>query len=512
MKIRVAQRAGFCWGVRRAMDTALESSVRFGHREPVQTLGPLIHNPQALDHLSRRGIREIDQVSEVRRGSIVIRAHGVPLEDLNLLAERRRRREVRIQNGTCPEVARVQSMIHRHATRGGFVIILGQPNHAEVLAHRSFAMKGCAVIQTPEEVDAIPDKVLPGALVVAQTTFSVTDFNTLSARLQARCPSIQVRETICPDTYLRQQEARSLAASSDTVVVVGGKASNNTRHLVETAREVCPKVHWVESAQELAIIDFKQSKEVAVLAGASTPNWTVEEAIETLEAQGKPQKMRWLFRLFQSLHLSEGLLFGALTAWLQHHLGWPSAWAGFLLMMSFHLALFSFAPYLDPLGLDVKGQIQGRFYVKFRTLFWGIGSMAGVISLLAATTFGLITWIIVLVSGALVLGIHHSSGLRTIRFLPGSKDIGLSLLPVWLGIGVPLLQRNAVASSNTVLATIVLFSFALALHALRNLRAFREDRVLGREILSVAIGSRATKWLAVGLLIISLGSAWRVLR
>jgi len=488
------------------MDTALEASARFGHCEPVHTLGPLIHNPQALDQLSRRGIREVDQVSEVHHGSIVIRAHGVPLEDLNLLADRRRRREVRIQNGTCPEVARVQSMIRRHALRGGFVIILGQPKHAEILAHRSFATQGCAVIQTCAEADALPDEVLSGALVVAQTTFSVTEFEVLSEGLRTRCPSIRIRRTICPDTFLRQQEARSLAATSDAVVVVGGKASNNTRHLVETAREVCSKVHWVESADELAHLDFHHAKEVAVLAGASTPNWTVEETVETLEAQGEPLRIRWLLRFLQTLHLPEGVLFGALAAWLQQRLGWPGAWAGFWLTMSFLVALSSFAPYFDPLGLDVKGQVQGRFYRKHRFLLWGTGGLFAFLSLGAATAFGLVAMISTFISGAVILGGHRLSSLRFTRLLPASKDIGLSLLPVWLGIGVPMLHDNAAASPEAGLAAFALFSFALSLHALRHLRAFREDRVLGREILSVAIGSQATKWVAVGLTVASLGA------
>jgi 4-hydroxy-3-methylbut-2-enyl diphosphate reductase len=494
------------------MDAALETCARFGGDGPVQTLGPLIHNPQALDHLSRRGVVQVGASTDLRDGTVIIRAHGVPLEDLRFLTDLRRNRRIRITNGTCPAVARVQSLVRRHAAKGGFVIILGQYAHAEVVAHRSFATAGCCVVETLAEAEAIPQARLEGALVVAQTTFSSAALRELSELLRRRCPGISIRDTICPDTHLRQAEARELCGETDALVVVGGKDSNNTRHLVETVRLGGRPVQWVESAAEVEVDAFRGLRTVAVLAGASTPNWTVDEVVEALERAGGASFPRLAARFCRTLQVPLALGLALVTLVLQRRLGWPSGWPGPVLAGAFHLASCALLPYLDPLGLDAKGQLQAQFLERQRALLLGFGVAMGLLALVAAGFLGGWTLAGTVALGVLVLAYQRLRLPLLKRRIPAIKDLGGALIPLWLAVVLPGWRFGSSEPAVLTLAGLVLFALAFAAHAHRHLSAFQEDRILGREILPMVIGSRATRWLVGTLGLLGTGAlGWMML-
>ena len=149
MKVIVAKTAGFCWGVKRAMDAVLEASAH-GERGTVQTLGPLIHNPQALDLIGQRGVAVAEAPAQVQAGTVVIRAHGIPIQDLRGLKERQAQGELNLVNATCPEVAKVHSRIKKYSPKGYFTVILGSHGHAESVAHRSFAESGSRLVANLE--------------------------------------------------------------------------------------------------------------------------------------------------------------------------------------------------------------------------------------------------------------------------------------------------------------------------------------------------------------------------
>ena len=157
MKVIVAKTAGFCWGVKRAMDAVLEASVRNDGRA-VQTLGPLIHNPQALDLIGKRGVAVAESPETVRDGTVVIRAHGIPIQDLRGLKERQARGELKIVNATCPEVAKVHHKIKKWSPKGYFTVILGTHGHAESVAHRSFAESGSAIVANMAEAEKLTEE------------------------------------------------------------------------------------------------------------------------------------------------------------------------------------------------------------------------------------------------------------------------------------------------------------------------------------------------------------------
>jgi len=185
MKVLVAKTAGFCWGVRRAMDAVLEASARSeGHK--IQTLGPLIHNPQALELIGKRGVAVAESPATVEDGTVVIRAHGIPIQDLRGLKERQAKGKLRIVNATCPEVAKVHSKIKKWSPKGYYTVILGIHGHAESMAHQSFADHGSIIVANMEEAKALTDEQLKKVLVVAQTTFTVKDFEEISEYLRSR--------------------------------------------------------------------------------------------------------------------------------------------------------------------------------------------------------------------------------------------------------------------------------------------------------------------------------------
>ena len=485
------------------MDAALESSARFAHQGPVQTLGPLIHNPQALDHLARRGVQEAASTHDLQDGTVIIRAHGVPLEDLRTLSNRRRRNEIRITNGTCPEVARVQSLIRRQAARGGFTIILGQPTHAEVVAHRSFATAGCAIIETPEEARTLFLVSLKGGLVVAQTTFSVAEYEVITSILRERFPDLTLRNTICPDTTLRQEEARKLAQTVDAVVVVGGRTSNNTRHLVEIVREAKKPVQWVECAEELDLETLRGMANIGVLAGASTPTWTVDEVVEALEQAGRRSWLRIAKRILWTLQLPIALGLGLMTMLLHHLMGWSTGWTVPWLPVAFSVSLCAILPYADPLGLGAKGRVQEAFLERNRRWFLGLGWFLELSALVAAAAQGRWVALGTAVLCTLAISYQRFSVPSILRRMPGLKDLAPAFAPALLAVGFPWLQGLRTKPGSALIAFSVMFFCALSLHGLRHLRAFHEDRILGREILPVAIGSRATQWLASTLLLYS---------
>jgi 4-hydroxy-3-methylbut-2-enyl diphosphate reductase len=488
------------------MDATLEASARWGGRFPVWTLGPLIHNPQALDHLARRGIRAIQIPSNVGDGVLVIRAHGIPWGELRWLQQRRRTSRQKVVNATCPEVARVQAALRHHGARGGFAIILGQADHPEVAAHRSYATAGHAVVRDLSEAEALPDACLDHALVVAQTTFDVETFHAIANHLQARCSSLKVRNTICRETFQRQEEAGVLAASMDALVVVGGRDSNNTRQLVDVARRSARPVQWVETAEDLDLDALERKGKVGVLAGASTPTWTVDEVVEALETAGHPSALRLARRLAMSLQGLLVLAIAGTSLLVQHSLGWKG-WACPTLPAAFHLSLCALLPYVDAFGLERNGRVHSRFLGHYRRVLLVVGASAGLFAVWAAISQGLLV-----VSGTLLMA---AAAVAYVRYpasalcnwmhrLPAAKDLGQALEPVLLVILLPWVQGRSATPGRLFAAASAVFGLALAAHSLRHLRAFRENRILGREVVAVAIGSRNTRWMAWGLILVSL--------
>lgn len=268
MNVKIAKTAGFCWGVRRTVDKVME--VADQRRGPVVTLGPIIHNPQAVARFREKGVGTVNAVSEVGDGTtVVVRTHGAVREEI----ESAEARALDLVDGTCPYVKYPQAVAQRLSREGYHVVIVGDANHAEIKGVVSYADGACTVVKPGGPIPEIDAKKVA---VIAQTTCIGADFERVVGALAARHKEVRAVNTICNDTEERQADARALAREVDAVVVVGGKNSANTRHLAEICREIQPRTWHVETEDELRAEWFTGCRTVGLSAGASTPDWVVE--------------------------------------------------------------------------------------------------------------------------------------------------------------------------------------------------------------------------------------------
>lgn len=274
MIVTVAEKAGACYGVNRALELALGCQ---DAPQPVHTLGPLIHNPLVVASLAEQGVFEAANLDEAGSGTVVIRSHGTGPQ----LIEEAERRGFNVVDATCPFVSKVQQHAAELGSQGYAVVIVGEAGHAEVEGIRAWG--GSAVLAVVEEPEELPAVLPPKVGVVVQTTQSEERYQRVLAALEQRCEEVRAFKTICSATQMRQQAAAELAAASDVMVVIGGRNSGNTRRLVEVCQASCPTYH-VESAAELQPEWFAPHSRVGVTAGASTPQAHIDEVTAALEA------------------------------------------------------------------------------------------------------------------------------------------------------------------------------------------------------------------------------------
>ena len=280
-KVTVAPGSGFCFGVKRAIklaERALEES-----RGPFYTLGELIHNPQVVGELEKRGFRVAKTISEISEGTVVIRCHGASPG----IIEEARRRGIQVIDATCPFVKKAQELASFLSSAGYSVIVVGDRGHPEVDAIAG-TLKEVAVVGT--EAEALRLKKAKKLGVVAQTTQSFEIFSKVVTALLGRTQELCVHNTTCATTSRRQAEALGLAGEVDVMVVVGGRKSANTARLYDICRKRVRRTHWVETTGELRRSWFRGAVHVGVTGGASTPDWLIREVadwIAPIEAQGR---------------------------------------------------------------------------------------------------------------------------------------------------------------------------------------------------------------------------------
>ena len=280
MRVELARNAGFCMGVTRAMEMALDAAR--GGIKPLYTLGPLIHNRQAVESLQAEGIRIAEKPEDVPPGAgVIIRAHGVRPEARGELE----RRGARIIDATCPHVLASQRRIDEKSAAGCSVVIVGDRDHAEIRGLVGHAKGPYAVISAPEDLAALD---LPAPLcIIAQTTFSEQTYKRIIDEARRRFPDVEVFESICASTEERQREIPEMAKRVDAIVVVGGRHSANTMRLAEIARSTgTPTVH-LEAAGEIDLDSLSGARTVGVTAGASTPSWVIDEVVDVLSSAGE---------------------------------------------------------------------------------------------------------------------------------------------------------------------------------------------------------------------------------
>ncbi|MGD9189736.1 MAG: 4-hydroxy-3-methylbut-2-enyl diphosphate reductase, partial [Desulfobacteraceae bacterium] len=306
MKFIVAKTGGFCMGVRRAVELALDAPAKY--EKPIHTFGPLIHNPQVLALFAEKGVRVLKNIPEKGSGTVLIRAHGIPPSTKRQLVKA----GFNVIDATCPRVVKVQSIIKRHARKGYAVIIIGDLDHPEVVGLLGYAGEQGRVVESLEALKALP--AYEQAIIVAQTTQNLREYRQIQNWTAQHHPHYKAFDTICDSTERRQGEVRRIADSADAVIVVGGKNSGNTQRLAEIVEHVDKPAYHVETEDELDPAALAHFNTIAITAGASTPGWIIKRVLRTVDQiplrRGRGWRTLWLhlqrFLLLSNLFVALG--------------------------------------------------------------------------------------------------------------------------------------------------------------------------------------------------------------
>ena len=274
MKITVAKSAGFCFGVQRAVDSVYKELEENSGK--IYTFGPIIHNEQVVEDLNKRGIEVIDtveQLKEIKEGTVVIRSHGVAKEIYDILEQQK----LKMVDATCPFVKKIHNIVLDESNNGKTIIIIGNDNHPEVEGIKGWVNGEVIVINKEEQIEKLSLPEQTKACIVSQTTFNHNKFKYLVEIIRKKGYDITVVNTICNATHVRQVEAQKISSKVDGMIVIGGKNSSNTQKLYDICRNECENTFYVQTVKDLNLHELKSLKSIGITAGASTPKNIIEE-------------------------------------------------------------------------------------------------------------------------------------------------------------------------------------------------------------------------------------------
>lgn len=278
MEIIVAKTAGFCFGVRNAVDKTVEE---LENNKIVYCLGELVHNKQVIEELTKKGLNFIENIEEAK-GKTIIRAHGVPTSVYSKAVKL----GIEIKDLTCPKVLHIHNIATEYKEKDYFIFLVGQKEHPETIGTISFCGKNSCIIEKEDDVAYAIEKFnqskLENALLIAQTTFSLDNYKKIANKLKEQIKNVEVKNTICNATKQRQEETKEISKLVDTMIVIGGKHSSNSNKLFEIACKNCKKTLFIETSKELEMCRIDNNSTVGVIAGASTPKKSIDEVVEIL--------------------------------------------------------------------------------------------------------------------------------------------------------------------------------------------------------------------------------------
>jgi (E)-4-hydroxy-3-methyl-but-2-enyl pyrophosphate reductase len=500
VKVVLARTAGFCIGVKRALELVLKAINE--NQTKIYTYGPLIHNPQVLDLLQERGISVMQPGERVQDGLVVIRAHGIPprerqaLEDLG----------VRIIDATCPRVAKVQAIIRRWAAKGCATLIVGDADHPEVSGLLGYTEGRGYVVATSQDVAQLPP--LKDLIVVAQTTQSEAQFAARVAEIQARFPQARIFKTICDATASRQAEVQDLSRQAEALVVVGGRNSGNTQRLVEISRRTGIPTYHVETEQELDLAEMSRYRRVGVTAGASTPHWLISNVVSTLKHAWVFHPGSWVnylyrawrFSLKSNLYVATGA--GSLS-YVSSLLQQVEPQFTYFFVAFFYVYAMHLLNHFTDKASKLNDPVQSMFYGRHRRFLL----VTGVASVLAALGLGAyLGWLpflfVLVMSG---IGLVYSckiipdrmayvTGINMLKEIPGSKTLFTAVAWGVLAALIPVVcsVQKTYGPGSTVIAFFFVAGMIFIRSGLFEIMAIEGDRVVGKETLAIVLGRERT--------------------
>jgi (E)-4-hydroxy-3-methyl-but-2-enyl pyrophosphate reductase len=502
MKVKQAKTAGFCMGVRRALEKVLGQAYK--EPGPIFTYGPLIHNEQVMKLLESKGVRVAKDISALKEGTLIIRAHGIPPQERKLL----KGSGLKIIDATCPRVARVQALIRYHTHKGYLAVIVGEPDHPEVIGLKGHGNGRAFVISTSEEVSLVPDG--EKILVVAQTTQEKQTYERIVEKIKQRFPEALVFNTICDATESRQQEVRALATHVDGIVVVGGFHSGNTRRLAQVASSTGLPVFHVETDQQLDREKLSAMEIIGVTAGASTPNWMINKVVQKIESIRSRKEtaldrfLRYAIKfIFQSNIVAA---FGAFS--LAHAMNVLSGRPPDLILPSLAF-LYIYAMHvlnrlLDKGASTYNDPERAAFYRRYRgrLVLSGLVAIAG--ALVLSVFLGLSAFVVT--AGLSLLGTIYSLPIvplrrrhlwrySKIKDIPGSKTFAQAFAWGAVIALLPLLGTPQGPWTGEIVSFLFVFSVVYVRSAFFDIFQVQGDLIVGAETLPITLGEKRTLWL-----------------
>ena len=515
-EIVVAQTAGFCMGVQRAVRMVLDAADEPRFAMPIRTHGPLIHNRQVLQVLERRGVVAMQDTDDDERGTVVIRAHGLPREEQQRLFEN----WAEVLDATCPHVRRVQRIVEEYAGRGYMCIVVGDRGHAEVDGVLSYAGGAGHVVSGPDEVSALPDA--ERVVVVAQTTQDEDVFRKTVERAEARYDSCLAFETICRSTGKRQSEVRELARQVEAMVVVGGLDSANTRRLAEISAAAGTPTYHVETEQQLDVDEILRYQKVGLTAGASTPNWMIKRVVRRLEDEYQRRSNLTAFaarsilrRMVDADAYAAGAV-AALTFAGACLLRVSTERVGLCMALAFCFSLGQHLlnQYVRRESLYLSEPCRADFFLAHEHKLLGLAAASACAALALGLALGV--WVFVLVLAGTLAGLMYQVrlprllgahlGFGSLEQIPGSKELFVGLAGSSLAVLVPAIaaggpHANAPAPHwpSVAAAFVALFAMAGQRTLALGLVGAGGDQLVGREMLAGFLGSHRAERLHYGL-------------
>lgn len=519
MKVVLASTAGFCIGVKRALEMVLKAINE--NQSKIYTYGPLIHNPQVLELLRERGISILKPGEDVPPGLVVIRAHGIPPQERHLL-------EMgggHIIDATCPRVAKVQAIIRRWAAKGCATLIVGDADHPEVRGLLGYTEGRGYVVSTSQDVADLPD--LHDLIVVAQTTQSKCHFDARVQEITDRFSQVQIFNTICDATASRQAEVQELARQAEALVVVGGRNSGNTQRLVEVSQGTGIPTYHVETEQELDLVEMSRYQSVGVTAGASTPHWLIGNVVNTLKHAWafRPGSWTnylyraWRFFLKSNIYVATGA--GSLS-YVSSLLQQVEPQFTYFFVAFFYVYAMHLLNHFTDKASKLNDPVQTMFYGRHRHFLLITGMASSAMALILGAYLGLVPFAFILVMSCIGLlynfkiipdRIARVTLITTLKEIPGSKTMFTAVAWGVLAALIPVVCSDQPISGATAIAFFFVAGMIFIRSGIFEIMAIEGDRVVGKETLAIALGKERTFTLlflsSLAFIIVVLVAAWR---
>ena len=279
-EVILAKSAGFCFGVKRAVDTVYEQT----GKKNVYTFGPIIHNEEVVKDLEKKGvfvINTMEELDDITEGTVIIRSHGVS----SAVYEALQKKGVEIVDATCPFVLKIHNIVKQESANGKQIVIIGNEKHPEVEGIMGWSKTQVHVVDTAEKAQNLQLDPQREVCIVSQTTFNYNKFKELVEIISEKGYNIIIRNTTCNATEERQTEAREIAKRVDAMIVVGGSSSSNTRKLYEICKNECKDTYYIQTLNDLDMTSLGKADCIGITAGASTPNNIIQEVYTNVRTE-----------------------------------------------------------------------------------------------------------------------------------------------------------------------------------------------------------------------------------